>query len=172
MEAEASAFAGRGGEPAAFDGTAILGPTGQPMVVKVSGAASLGAYSLIEYQHAPGAAGPPPHVHREHEEAIYVLDGELTLAVGTATITLHAGQSAVVPRGVVHQPSNMSLLPVRFLFLNSPPMDQFFTHLGALAAAAGGHLPVANLRELGERYDSIFTQLPAKGQVSMHNEQP
>lgn len=32
-------------------------------------AESRGAYAAIEYSHAPGAAGPPAHVHAEHEEA-------------------------------------------------------------------------------------------------------
>jgi mannose-6-phosphate isomerase-like protein (cupin superfamily) len=172
MEPEGSAAAGRQGEPATYDGRAILGPTGQPMVVKISGTASGGAYSLIEYQHAPGGAGPPPHVHHEHEEAFYVLDGELTLAVGAATITLCTGQSAVVPRGILHQPSNTSGKPVRFLFLNSPPMEQFFIHLSGLVADAGGQLPADKLREIGEQYDTVFPRLPAAGQVSMHNERP
>ena len=49
---------------AATGGMVIPGPTGQRMIVKVSGTASRGAYSLIEYSHSPGAPGPPPHVHR------------------------------------------------------------------------------------------------------------
>ena len=81
-----------------------------------------------------------------------------------------AGQPAVVPRGVVHWPSNTSDGPVRFLFLNSPPMDEFFVQLSAAVATAGGRLPAEKLRELGDRHDSIFVSLPASGPVSMHNE--
>jgi len=72
-----------GGSPvavAASDGVAIPGPAGQHMTVKISGAASYGAYSLIEHSQAPGAPGPPAHLHRDHEEAFYVVEGELTLA--------------------------------------------------------------------------------------------
>ena len=94
---------------AATGGMVIPGPTGQRMIVKVSGTASRGAYSLIEYSHSPGAPGPPPHVHREHEEAFFVLEGQLTLAVGPDTITVPTGQAAVVPRGQVHQPSSPRL---------------------------------------------------------------
>jgi len=170
MRGEALPAGGRPGEPAGRDGTPIPGPTGQRMVIKIGGGASRGAYSLIEYEHAAGAAGPPPHLHREHEESFYVLEGELTLAIGTDTVTLGAGQSAVVPRGVVHQPSNTSDGPVRFLFLNSPPMDEFFVQLSAAVANAGGRLSAEKLRELGDRHDSIFVSLPASGPVSMHNE--
>jgi mannose-6-phosphate isomerase-like protein (cupin superfamily) len=142
------------------------------MTVKISGAASRGAYSLIEYSHAAGAPGPPPHIHRQHEEAFYVIEGELTLAVGTAIFTVRAGQTAVVPRGAVHQPSNTSDRPVRFAFLSSPPMDDFFVELSELVTRSGGQPPAAELLQLGERYDSIFADLPATGTVGMQNEQP
>ena len=49
---------------------------------------------------------PRPHIHRDHEEAFYVLEGELTVRVGPRTITAPAGSFVVVSRGVVHQPSN------------------------------------------------------------------
>jgi mannose-6-phosphate isomerase-like protein (cupin superfamily) len=156
---------------AASDGLAIPGPTGQAMTVKVSGAASRGAYSLIEYSHAPGAPGPPAHVHREHEEAFYVLEGELTLAVGDSSVTVRAGQTVVVPRGVLHRPSNASDRPVRFVFVSSPPMDDFFTALGSLTARGGGRLDSALLAELGGRFDTVFPGLPS-GTVRMRNEPP
>jgi mannose-6-phosphate isomerase-like protein (cupin superfamily) len=155
---------------AATDGVIIPGPTGQQMIVKVSGAASRGAYSLIEYSHRPGAPGPPPHVHRQHEEAFFVLEGELTLAVGQDVVTVGAGQTAVVPRGQVHQPSNRSDRPVRFVFLSSPPMDEFFAELARLVTQTGGQPPASDLAELGERYDSIFTSLPADGPVGLGTE--
>jgi mannose-6-phosphate isomerase-like protein (cupin superfamily) len=155
---------------AATDGVIIPGPTGQQMIVKVSGAASRGAYSLIEYSHSPGAPGPPPHVHRQHEEAFFVLEGELTLAVGPDLVTVGAGQTAVVPRGQVHQPSNRSDRPVRFVFLSSPPMDEFFAELARLVTRTGGQPPASDLAELGERYDSIFTSLPADGPVGLGTE--
>lgn len=155
---------------AATEGVIIPGPTGQQMIVKVSGAASRGAYSLIEYSHRPGAPGPPPHVHRQHEEAFFVLEGELTLAVGPDVVTVGAGQTAVVPRGQVHQPSNRSDRPVRFVFLSSPPMDEFFAELARLVTRTGGQPPASDLAELGERYDSIFTSLPADGPVGLGTE--
>jgi quercetin dioxygenase-like cupin family protein len=163
---------GMPGVAAATAGMVIPGPTGQRMTVKISGAASRGAYSLIEYSHAAGAAGPPAHVHRQHEEAFYVIDGELTLAIGATTITVRAGESAVVPRGAVHRPSNASGRPVRFVFLSSPPMDDFFAELGELVTRCGGEPPAAELLQLGDRHDSVFADLPAAGTVGMRNEQP
>ncbi len=154
---------------AAGDGVVIPGPTGQSMTVKVSGAASRGAYSLIEYSHAPGAPGPPAHLHREHEEAFYVLEGELTLEAGESSVTVRAGQAAVVPRGVIHRPSNASDQPVRFVFVSSPPMDDFFAELGLLTERGGGRLNAGVLAELGRRYDTVFPGLPT-GSVTIRNE--
>jgi len=154
---------------AAGDGVVIPGPTGQSMTVKVSGAASRGAYSLIEYSHAPGAPGPPAHLHREHEEAFYVLEGELTLEAGDSSMTVRAGQAAVVPRGVIHRPSNASDQPVRFVFVSSPPMDEFFAELGLLTESSGGQLDAGVLAELGRRYDTVFPGL-SQGPVTMRNE--
>ena len=49
------------------------------------------------------------HRHSETDETFIVLEGELNIDVrsgpsGEETITLHAGQMAVVPRGVEHKP--------------------------------------------------------------------
>ncbi|KQO15282.1 cupin [Acidovorax sp. Leaf76] len=60
----------------------------------------------------------PWHVHADTDETFVVLEGELKIAIrggadagdgecagGEAVIVLRAGQMAVVPRGVEHQPS-------------------------------------------------------------------
>ena len=155
---------------AAGGGRAIVGPTGQPMIVKADGESTAGAYALIEYSHAAGAPGPPVHVHYEHEEAFYVLDGALTLLLGEETVTVEAGGFAVVPRGVRHCPSNSGVVPVRFFFITSPPLDQFFVEMNELLTATGGRPSPAQLRDIGERHDSHFVDLPADGQIVMHNE--
>jgi mannose-6-phosphate isomerase-like protein (cupin superfamily) len=151
-------------------GQAIVGPTGQPMIVKADSEATAGAYSLIEYSHAAGALGPPVHIHNEHEEAFYVLDGALTLLLGDETVTVEAGGFAVVPRGVRHSPSNAGAVPVRFFFISSPPMEQFFVEMNDLLATTGGRPSPAQLRDIGERHDSYFIDLPTGDEVVMHNE--
>jgi mannose-6-phosphate isomerase-like protein (cupin superfamily) len=154
----------------ATQGLDIPGPTGQPMVVKIGGEESRGAYSLLEYSHAAGAKGPPAHVHHHHEEAFMVLEGELTLVVDGSPVRVGPGQSAVVPRGCVHQPTNASDAPVRFVFINSPAMDDFFVALSQLVADHGGRPPTDALLELGQRHDSIFVDLTGGGSVTLTNE--
>ena len=78
-----------------------------------------------------------------------MIDGELTLLVGSESIVLGPGDTAVVPRGIVHQPSNKSDNPVRFIFISSPPMDEFFIALSKLVADTNGTPPARELTELG-----------------------
>ncbi|MEV7075090.1 cupin domain-containing protein [Streptomyces sp. NPDC093990] len=130
------------------------------MTVKIDGAVTGGAYSVIEYSHAAGAPGPPPHVHERHEVAFRVLTGELSLDVDDRSLTLSAGEYAVVPRGAVHRPYNAGLVEVRFLFITSPALDGFFAEMAELNAATGGNPPARALRELGARWDCVFTALP------------
>ena len=51
--------------------------------------------------HEPGAE---PHVHHEHVDGFYILEGELTFAVGPDGEQVQAGPGAavLVPPGVVH----------------------------------------------------------------------
>ena len=147
------------------DGKALPNPIGGRMVAKIRDKDTAGAYSIHDNTIPPGSPGPRPHIHRHHEEAFYVLEGELTVRVGPRTITAPAGSFVVVPRSVVHQPSNPGAQPTRFLLIFSPAgMDHFFEE------AAEGHVPLqaaptdtAILEELEaftERYGLRFAEFP------------
>jgi quercetin dioxygenase-like cupin family protein len=64
------------------DGNELPNPIGGRMVVKVRDEDTAGAYSIHDNTIPPGSPGPRPHIHRHHEEAFYVLEGELTVRVG------------------------------------------------------------------------------------------
>ena len=87
------------------------------------------------------------------------------MRVGTRMISAPAGSLMVVPRGVVHQPSNPGTQPTKVLLTFSPAgMDHFFEE------AAEGHMPLqvaptdtAILKELEaftERYGLRFAEFP------------
>ena len=90
------------------------------MVVKVRDEDTGGGYSIHDNTIPSGSPGPRPHIHRYHDEAFYVLEGELTMRVGPRRITAPAGSFVVVPRGAVHQPSNPGTEPTRVLIIFSP----------------------------------------------------
>lgn len=119
------------------DGKNLTNPIGGGMVVKVRDEDTAGAYSIHDNIIPPGSPDPRPHLHRDHEEAFYILEGELTVRVGPRTIKAPAGSFVVVPRGVVHQPSNPGSEPTRVLLVFSPAgMGSFFEE------AAEGRMPL------------------------------
>jgi quercetin dioxygenase-like cupin family protein len=60
-----------------------------------------------------------PHVH-SFEEAIYLLEGELLVAIGNVTHRLAGGDYALFPTGMRHGLGNTSSSAARFLSLASP----------------------------------------------------
>jgi quercetin dioxygenase-like cupin family protein len=75
-------------------------------------------------RYAPGEKGPDLHVHREHTDAFYVLEGELTFAVGpdAGEIRVAAGGYVAVPPGVQHSFLNDGDADARWLNLHAPDM--------------------------------------------------
>lgn len=71
---------------------------------------------------APGRAGADLHVHRDHTDLFYVLEGELTLRLGTdgEEVVLAAGTLARMPPLVVHGFRNGGDVEVRYLNLHAP----------------------------------------------------
>jgi quercetin dioxygenase-like cupin family protein len=146
------------------DGVTLTNPIGGQMVAKVRDEYTGDAYSIHDNVIPPGSPGPRPHLHRHHEEAFYVIEGELTVRVGPRTITAPAGSFVVIPRGVVHQPSNPGTQPTRVLLIFSPSgMDHFFEE------AAEQRIPLQTvptdpavqekLKTFTERYGYEFAEL-------------
>jgi mannose-6-phosphate isomerase-like protein (cupin superfamily) len=109
------------------DGTALINPLGGKMILKLSDQDSHGAYSIHENILPANSPGPRPHIHHRHDELFYILVGELTLRAGAQTVTATPGSFVLVPRGVVHQPSNRSAQPTHVLLIFSPSgMERFF----------------------------------------------
>ena len=152
------------------EGHPVVGPTAQPMFIEADSADTHPAYAAIEYRDAPGAVGPPAHVHHHHEEAFLVIEGELTLLLDDTTVTVGPGGFALVPRGTVHRPSNASTAVTRFIFVTSPPMEGFFLEMQELLQRTDSHPSVTELTDLGAKWDSNFVDLGPAETVLMHNE--
>jgi quercetin dioxygenase-like cupin family protein/catechol 2,3-dioxygenase-like lactoylglutathione lyase family enzyme len=73
--------------------------------------------AVIEMTVPPGGS-PPRHVHRDLEDAFYLLDGELVLRCGDETRVVQAGGYVVVPRGVEHTFRVTSRGPARLLLIH------------------------------------------------------
>jgi quercetin dioxygenase-like cupin family protein len=97
----------------------------------VDGADTGGRFALIE-TYAPAChAGPPPHMHEDAEETFHILDGAVKVMVAGQTTIARAGDTLIVPRGVLHTFSNPFLTACRFLVQLSPAgFERFFTEIG------------------------------------------
>lgn len=80
------------------------------------------ALTVTWTRHDPGQEGTDLHVHHEHADAFYVLEGELTVPLGPdgTPVVLGAGAFASVPPLVAHAFVNASAEPVGFLNLHAP----------------------------------------------------
>lgn len=76
----------------------ILGLPGQ---AKATGAQTGGMFSLVEVLCPPGYA-TPLHIHYQEDEALYVLDGQLSVTTGGKTTSAGAGSFIYQPRGIAH----------------------------------------------------------------------
>ena len=68
----------------------------------------------------PPGRGHQFHYHPAREEIIYILDGLGEQWVGTKKKILKAGETAFIPKKVVHGIYNSSKKPVTFLAILSP----------------------------------------------------
>jgi mannose-6-phosphate isomerase-like protein (cupin superfamily) len=70
--------------------------------------------ALARLRVEPGKAGDT-HVHRNCEESIYVVTGEVECAIGDRHVRMSPGACAVVPRGVAHTIRCVGATPAELL---------------------------------------------------------
>lgn len=105
-----------------------------------------------------GFAGPPAHIHNGFDEAIYVLDGALTMTKGEAgPEPAPAGTLILAPRGVRHTFANPHPEPARVVGVWSPASAlSFMEEIGAALPASGPPDP-AKLADIYRRHNSEIT---------------
>ena len=60
------------------------------------------------------------HVHRDEDDAFYIVEGEMTFLVGDETVAAPPGTFVLVPPGVEHGFRNAGDVPVRMLNIHAP----------------------------------------------------
>jgi mannose-6-phosphate isomerase-like protein (cupin superfamily) len=83
------------------------------------------AHELVDVtwtRYEAGERGPDPHIHREHVDSFFVLEGELAFVVGPQLeeVRAPAGTWVSVPQDVVHTFANESGARALFLNYHSP----------------------------------------------------
>jgi quercetin dioxygenase-like cupin family protein len=76
--------------------------------------------ALIEFALEPGFDGPDPHMHDDHVDSFYVLEGEVDFLVGDDWLRLPAGAFVAAPIGLTHAFANRDGQRARLLNIHAP----------------------------------------------------
>ena len=75
---------------------------------------------MFEFTVPPQARVPAPHFHRDVDEAVYGLEGTLTMTVNGDRRELRSGEVIFIPRGSVHHHENLHEQTARALVVLTP----------------------------------------------------
>ena len=116
----------------------------------VTGAESNGSHAQWEAIVPPGG-GPPPHIHSREQETFYILEGEITLQLGSERMTVKAGSFANVPTGVLHSFKNESAESAKMLISVMPAgLEDMFFEVGAPLAEGATTAQPPSKDEIGK----------------------
>jgi quercetin dioxygenase-like cupin family protein len=107
-----------------------------------------GHVALVENTVPGGWEGPPLH-HHDFDEAFYVLDGELTFALGDERLTAGPGALVFAPRGAPHTLAALGGAGARYLLVITPAgFERYFDRIAA--EQAGVEPPASALGPIPE----------------------
>ena len=99
------------------EGEVVADRPGRKVLIKCA----LDGVVVTESRLGGGEPGTAPHVHREHSDCFYVLEGEVTFEVGDGEIVHgHPGDFVLVPPNVVHCFRNDSTEDMSYLNMHAP----------------------------------------------------
>ncbi len=135
----------------------VLQVLGETITVKFDSEQTEGRYAVIE-EVSPVGGGPPLHIHRDEDEVVYVLGGELELQLGDQRVRAKAGSTAFLPRDLPHTFRNVGTTPSKVLVVIIPArLVGFFDEVHALTKPTP-----EQAMELGKTYGLTFLP-PPKG---------
>jgi quercetin dioxygenase-like cupin family protein len=125
------------------------------VVTKVPGTATDGVIAIVEH---PVAARTlvPPHVHQDHDEWSYILEGRIGVRVGDDEFFAETGSYVLKPRRIPHTFWNADDHPARILEIITPSgLEEMFARFGELGAR--GELTPESMGETAARYGSTIS---------------
>jgi quercetin dioxygenase-like cupin family protein len=130
-----------------------VGSSGSGVTIKASTEHTGGLCTVWEGRIPPGTVGAGPHYHRERDEFLYILAGEVVLRIGDETHTARAGAFAFIPRDTIHGFHNAGSDAATLLVVHHPAgFEQFLDEMQQLAARQAGKDERA---ALAARFDMI-----------------
>ena len=138
-----------GGDTIGTSATEDMGRPGWTLLA--SALVTSGAFELFEELRS-ATGGPPPHVHRERDEAFFVLEGRYRFVRGHEEVELLPGGFVFIPRGTRHAYRTLEA-PSRTLIIVAPAgLEMFFRDMGVRLAA--GATPLEAMTALAGTHDT------------------
>lgn len=111
-------------------------------------------FVIAEWKDAGGPPGPPRwiaplHLHRNDDEAWYVIEGALCVRVGEQIVEAVAGAAVFVPRGTPHTYWNPGPGLVRYLLVMTANVYSLIQDIHAMTERSP-----ATMKAVFERHDS------------------
>ena len=106
---------------------------GHTITVKLTQQETEGEYYVFEVITPPGH-GIPPHVHKNEDEVIQVIEGEYEIMLGEQTLQARTGALIHFPRYIPHSFRNVAATAGKTLWTVVPgaKFEKFFEELGSL----------------------------------------
>jgi DNA-binding transcriptional MerR regulator len=143
---------------------------GEPYDCKVSGRDTGGAMCVFEFT---GSSSGPRRRHRDQDEWIYVIDGELKFVVGKNQFQAGPGESVFVPRQTPYAWASSNGRPARIIDVYQPAgrIEEFFRELGKFNSGPPVHeaLSLDEFRRLFQEHGMEVTGPPIVGEWKVEN---
>ena len=126
-------------------------------VTKVPGAATGGAFAIVEHVIPPGIMLAVPHTHSREDEVSFVIEGEIGGFIGDREFQAPRGAYVLKPRGIPHAVWNSSSEVARIAEIISPAgFESFFVALNDLLTRTTQEEAIAQVPVLGARYGLTY----------------
>ena len=129
-----------------------LNVLGLEFTAKTTGGDTRNAYVLNEVRVRADAPPVPVHIHKNEEEGIYVLEGNINIEVGDRTVKGTPGAFVLVSRGTPHTLSLEGTGSGKVLLIFSPPEVQ------GLFEEIAGQTDMEKIMEAADRYGMEIVQ--------------
>ncbi len=116
--------------------------------IRLSSAETGGALEAFEHS---SIASPSPHIHRDHDELFYIIEGSVKFLLDKEEVEAQAGSLVFVPRGMRHafKPNQGAHM---LIFVAPAGLEGFFKEMGQ--GLAGGRAESDVRAALAGKYDS------------------
>ena len=115
-----------------------------------------GVLTMFECIIHAGAKMPVPHYHKDFDETIYGVEGNVSYVVDGKLVEIGPGDSCFIPRGIVHGFSNKTDRTIKFLAVINPGIFgiSYFQEI-AEVFSAGGPPNIAALKDVMQKHGLV-----------------